>query len=73
MDGVALIETIANKRGYRIKGGAADFEKASLALLQDYRDGALGRISLETPASRAEMLAAGHDASEPNASDEAKD
>ena len=73
MDGVALIETIASKRGYRIKGGAADFEKASLALLQDYRDGALGRISLETPAGRAAMLAAGHGASEPDASDKAKD
>lgn len=27
-----------------------------LALLQDYRDGMLGRISLETPATRAAML-----------------
>ena len=56
MDGVALIEAVAQQRGYRLKGGAADFEKASLALLQDYRDGALGRISLETPASRRATL-----------------
>jgi ribosome biogenesis GTPase A len=27
-------------------------------LLQDYRDGLLGRISLETPATRSAMLAA---------------
>lgn len=58
MDGVALIEAIARGRGYRIKGGGLDIEKASLTLLQDYRDGALGRISLETPATRAAMLAA---------------
>ncbi len=58
MDGVALIEAIAARRGYRVRGGAPDLEKAAMMLLQDYRDGALGRISLETPDSRALMLAA---------------
>ncbi|MGB7988472.1 MAG: ribosome biogenesis GTPase YlqF, partial [Candidatus Methylophosphatis roskildensis] len=58
MDGVALIEAIARGRGYRGKGGVADLEKASLTLLQDYRDGVLGRISLETPDSRRAMLRA---------------
>lgn len=57
MDGVALVETIARTRGYRIKGQAFDLEKAAITLLQDYRSGALGRISLETPSSRAKMLA----------------
>jgi ribosome biogenesis GTPase A len=57
LDGVTLIETLASKRGYRLKGGAPDFDKASIALLGDYRSGMLGRISLETPASRAGMLA----------------
>jgi hypothetical protein len=33
-------------------------EKAAKVLLQDYRDGLLGRISLETPATRSAMLAA---------------
>ncbi len=56
-DGVAVIEAIALRRGFRLKGGAPDFEKACLMLLQDYRSGALGRISLETPASREAMLA----------------
>lgn len=58
MDGFHLIEAVAKKRGYRIKGGEFDLEKAALTLLQDYRDGVLGRISLETPASREEMLRA---------------
>ena len=50
------IETIAAKRSYRLKGGEPDFEKSAHTLLLDYRSGALGRISLETPASRIELL-----------------
>ena len=40
-----------------VKGGDLDFEKAAHTLLIDYRSGALGRISLETPQSRTELLA----------------
>lgn len=56
LDGASLIEAIAKRRGYRLKGGDYDLEKAALTLLQDYRDGTLGRISLETPETREEML-----------------
>ncbi len=52
-DGTGVIEAVAAKRGFRIKGGEFDLEKAAITLLNDYRSGALGRISLETPASRA--------------------
>ncbi len=58
LDGAGLIEAIARKRGYRLKAGAPDFEKAALTLLVDYRTGVLGRISLETPQSRAAMIEA---------------
>jgi len=57
MDGIALIEGIAIRRGLRGRGGEPDFDRAAIALLGDYRGGLLGRISLETPQSRAEMLA----------------
>jgi ribosome biogenesis GTPase A len=59
MDAVGVVEAVAQKRGCLIKGqgGALDLEKASMILLTDYRSGALGRISLETPATRAAMLA----------------
>ena len=57
MDGPAMIEAIARQRGYVLKGGTTDVEKAALALLQDYRNGTLGRVSLETPDTRAAMLA----------------
>jgi ribosome biogenesis GTPase A len=53
LDGVGVIEAVAARRGFRIKGGGTDFEKAAVTLLNDYRSGALGRLSLETPASRA--------------------
>jgi len=57
LDGIAVIEAVAKKRGMRLRGGEPDFSKAALVLLQDYRGGALGRISLETPQSRQAMLA----------------
>ena len=58
LDGPGVIEAIAAKRGLRSKGGATDFQKAALILVQDYRSGALGRISLETPQTRRAMIAA---------------
>ncbi len=60
MDAPGVLEGVARKRGCLIKGrgGELDLEKASLILLTDYRSGTLGRISLETPASRAARPAA---------------
>jgi ribosome biogenesis GTPase A len=59
MDAPAVIEAVAKKRGCLIKGrgGELDIDKASQILLHDYRGGTLGRISLETPQSRAALLA----------------
>jgi ribosome biogenesis GTPase A len=59
MDAPAVIEAVAKKRGCLIKGrgGELDIDKASQILLHDYRGGMLGRISLETPQSRAALLA----------------
>jgi ribosome biogenesis GTPase A len=59
MDAVGVVEAVAKKRGCIVKGGggALDLEKAAMILLTDYRSGALGRISLETPETRAAMLA----------------
>ncbi len=54
LDGVGVIEAVAKKRACRLKGGEPDLEKAAQFLLTDYRTGTLGRISLETPASRAD-------------------
>ena len=56
MDGHRLISTIAARRGYLRPGGKPHYEKAARALLQDYRSGAIGRVTLETPQSRSKML-----------------
>ncbi|THF66326.1 ribosome biogenesis GTPase YlqF [Pseudothauera nasutitermitis] len=58
VDGHAVVEEVARKRGCLVRGGGLDLEKAANILLTDFRSGALGRISLETPESRAAMLAA---------------
>ncbi len=62
LDGIGLVEAIAKKRGCLLKSkgrqGELDIEKAAMILLTDYRGGMLGRISLETPQTRAAMLAA---------------
>jgi ribosome biogenesis GTPase A len=57
IDGVSVVEGVAKRRSFRLKGGDLDLEKAAHTLLQDYRSGALGRISLETPESRTALLA----------------
>lgn len=60
LDGIGLVEAIAKKRGCLLKSkgrqGELDLEKAAMILLTDYRSGTLGRISLETPETRAAMM-----------------
>ena len=57
IDAVAVVEGVARRRALLMRGGQPDFEKASAVFLQDYRDGKIGRVSLETPDSRRAMLA----------------
>ncbi|HBQ25096.1 MAG TPA: ribosome biogenesis GTPase YlqF [Syntrophomonas sp.] len=42
-----LLENIARKKGHLIKGGEVDVEKTCTVLLQDFRKGKLGPLSLE--------------------------
>ena len=66
MDGVDLLEAIAKRRSYKRHDGLWDTEKTAVAFLTDYRSGAIGRISLETPESRVVMM----QESSPNTTDE---
>jgi ribosome biogenesis GTPase A len=50
--GQGLLEWIAKRRGMMLPGGLLNIEKASATLLDDFRSGALGRITLETPSQR---------------------
>lgn len=48
-DAITLLEEIGRRRGALRVGGIVDLHKASEVLLNEYRGGMLGRISLETP------------------------
>lgn len=42
-----LLETIGMKRGCRMSGGAIDYEKAASVILHDFREGRMGRITVD--------------------------
>ncbi|MBO5463266.1 MAG: ribosome biogenesis GTPase YlqF [Clostridia bacterium] len=44
-----ILEMIGRKRGMLISGGEIDYERASVMILDEYRGGKLGRLSLEKP------------------------
>lgn len=44
-----ILEMIGKKRGMLISGGEIDTERASIMLLDEYRGGKLGRLTLEKP------------------------
>ena len=44
-----LMEQIAKKRGMIMRGGDIDYERVSVMIMDEYRGGKLGRITLEMP------------------------
>ena len=48
-DGWELLRRCAKRRGFLISGGALDTERMARILLDEYRSGKLGRITLEIP------------------------
>ena len=51
-----FLEDIAKTRNFIIKGGKANLLKAAVTFINDYRNGLIGRVSLESPTSRKLML-----------------
>ncbi|KEF31165.1 50S ribosomal subunit maturation GTPase RbgA [Marinobacter nitratireducens] len=49
VDGLALMDAIAAKRRFFARGGIPDLHKVSEVLLNEFRNGTLGPMSLETP------------------------
>ena len=47
--GFRLLETAGRKRGFLISGGGIDTERMARILLDEYRSGKLGRLTLELP------------------------
>ena len=48
-EALQIMKEIAAKRGCLKRGGMVDYEKAALIIMDDYRSGRLGRITLESP------------------------
>ncbi|SFR99285.1 ribosome biogenesis GTPase YlqF [Anaeromicropila populeti] len=51
MEEVKILEKIAEIRGCRLKGNELDYEKAANLLMDEFRNGRIGRITLEFPES----------------------
>ena len=57
-DGVATLEAIGLARGCLGGGRLVDFDRAGRLVLQEFRNGTIGRVTLETPTMRdAELVA----------------
>ncbi len=49
--GFELLQEIGRKRGFLISGGEINTERAAITVIDEFRDGTIGRISLEFPES----------------------
>lgn len=49
MQGWEILEAIGKKRGFLIKGGEIDYERAAVIVTDEFRAGKLGRMTLELP------------------------
>ena len=47
--GEELLEAVCRGRGFLMKGGVCDYDRCCAVVLDEFRAGKLGRISLETP------------------------
>ena len=48
-DSREILTNIGEARGFKMKGGIVDIERSAIIILDEFRGGKLGRISLETP------------------------
>ena len=44
-----MLEAVCVRRGFLLRGGEYDYERAERAVIDDFRKGKLGRITLDTP------------------------
>ncbi len=51
--GLDLLNELGKKRGMLVRGGEVDTERAAITILDEFRSGKLGRITLELPKKQA--------------------
>lgn len=49
LQGWEILEMIGKKRGFLVRGGEIDYERAAVIVADEFRGGRLGRITLELP------------------------
>jgi ribosome biogenesis GTPase A len=54
---VEILERIAQNRGFLVGGGALDTDRSAKTLINEFRQGILGGISLEKPEEKGGFLA----------------
>lgn len=47
--GMILLEKVGKKRGMMISGGEINTERAAITVIDEFRSGKLGRLTLELP------------------------
>ncbi|PVZ63416.1 ribosome biogenesis GTPase YlqF [Pelagibaculum spongiae] len=72
VDNIEMLEMIAVVRGHMRKGGIPDIHKVATAMINDYRSGVLGKVTLETPEMVEAELAAVEQAQKEKAKKEGK-
>ena len=50
VSGADLLDAVCKGRGFLMKGGVMDWERACKIVLDEFRGGKLGRLTLEAPA-----------------------
>jgi ribosome biogenesis GTPase A len=56
IDSIKLLEFIAKKKNFPLRNHQLDIGKAAIVLINDYRQGSHGMISLESPESRKNLM-----------------
>lgn len=52
---LALLDAVCKRRGFLVRGGGYDYERGEKALIDDFRKGKLGKITLERAEDYAEV------------------
>jgi len=53
--GLELLEKVGRKRGMMISGGEINTERAAITVIDEFRSGKLGRITLDTPPKKEQL------------------
>ena len=57
--GEELLEAVCKGRGFLMKGGVCDYDRCCAVVLDEFRAGKLGRMTLEMPVKKARLTIPG--------------